>query len=261
MVEQLFSAFHHAQKAKKSDESAAASAASAKSDMETTKSYMETTEGYMTTTEGYMTTTQSYMDTTEAAVVKLEEVDTVVANAKVEITELSASEQTNIQNTAAASRDAAVTTINETRDAAVITVNETRDAAVDTVNSTKDSSVITVNETREAAIASIEEKADSYADKNYVEGAITDLQNSAYGPPDYTKGVAISSGYVVTAKGWIIFESSSGGGFQSPRVYIDGITIYAPTNLDGTRWSGIAPVKVGQKITFSAVNSAVFYAC
>ena len=158
--------------------------------MDTTQGYMTTTEGYMTATQRYMTTTEGYMDTTEAAVAKLEEVDTVVANAKVEITDLSASEQTNIQNTAAASRDAAVTTINNTRDAAVVTVNETRDAAVNTVNSTKNSSVTAVNETRdaavntvnstknssvtavnetkEAAIASIEEKADSYADKTYV---------------------------------------------------------------------------------------------
>lgn len=207
MVEQLFSAYHHAQKAKKSDESAANSAALAKN---------------------YMENTKSYMDFVENAVTKLEEVDVVVENAKEEITNLSTSEQSNIQSTA---------------------------------NTTKNEAISAINQSKDEAIISIEDKADSFADKTYVEDKLTELASKVYSPPDYTAGVSISSGYKATAPGWVITLSSSGSGFQSPRVYVDGVTIYATTNLDGTRWGGIVPLKVGQVITFSAVNSAIFYPC
>lgn len=77
--------------------------------------------------------------------------------------------------------------------------------------------------------------------------------------PDYTAGVSFSSGATVAYDGWIVFNSAGGGGFQSPTVTVDGVSIYSATNLDGSKWCGILPVRAGSVVSYGAMSAVKIY--
>lgn len=77
--------------------------------------------------------------------------------------------------------------------------------------------------------------------------------------PDYKAGVSFSSGSTAAYDGFIVFISSGGGGFQHPSVAVDGVTVYAAANLDGTVWSGILPVRKGSVVSYSSMSNVKLY--
>ena len=77
--------------------------------------------------------------------------------------------------------------------------------------------------------------------------------------PDYTAGVSFSSGATVAYDGWIVFISTSGGGFQNHSVTVDGVSVYSSTSLDGSKWCGILPVRTGNIVAYSGMSSVKLY--
>lgn len=77
--------------------------------------------------------------------------------------------------------------------------------------------------------------------------------------PDYSAGVSFTSGSTVAYDGFIVFNSSGGGGFQYPSVVVDGVTVYTAANLDGTAWSGILPVRKGSVVSYSYMSNVKLY--
>ena len=77
--------------------------------------------------------------------------------------------------------------------------------------------------------------------------------------PDYKAGVSFSSGSTAAYDGFIVFISSGGGGFQYPSVVVDGVAVYSASNLDGTVWSGILPVRKGSVVSYSYMSNVKLY--
>lgn len=93
------------------------------------------------------------------------------------------------------------------------------------------------------------------------------VKQSVAGMPDYSAGIAISSGYEATENGWVISNIYSDWGTSSAngRLLINGVVVSANYHSAGDSGKGhinvfIVPISKGDVVTYTSnVSNVVFY--
>ena len=114
------------------------------------------------------------------------------------------------------------------------------------------SNIASVQATVQANINEVSTKVDNLKQDVYLKGFI----------PDYSKGQAISSGFVAPSNGWVNWNGGQAGDSSSVYLWVNGVEVgYHSYYKYGDSYRCQFLVGKGDSITFSSKTSAKFFPC